>query len=253
MSTELQNLFRNTTQSGMSRQSVDLLIQNLDGQAALGCIGAQIDELNTDDVTLVALILDESSSMENVRNDVIDAFNTMTRALADSKSRDSILLSAWKFSDESRLLFNYTPIEQVKDLTLAQYAPNGMTALYDATLDGITGAVGYGQDLRNAGIRTRSIIVVLSDGGDNSSRTTAANIRAVSEDLIKQEIYTLAFIGLGDEAYFSGIASGMGFPEVITSANTGSEIRKALHLVSGSVIRASQNQINSGSNSFFSF
>ena len=45
----------------------------LDGQAGLGCVGAQVDDLNTDDVTLLSVIIDMSSSMDSVRDAVIDA------------------------------------------------------------------------------------------------------------------------------------------------------------------------------------
>ncbi|MCU0512662.1 MAG: VWA domain-containing protein [Anaerolineae bacterium] len=248
-SNNLRSLFKN--QPGLSHQSIDLMVQNLDGQAGLGCVGAQVDELNTDDVTLLVVLLDASGSMDSVRQPVLEAFNELCRALMDSKSRDSILMSAWTFHDRPALLFGYTPIDQVQDLTPAQYQPDGGTALFDAVLSGFTGIVGYGQDLRNNGIRTRSIVVVMTDGGDNMSASTAAAVKTVAGDLIRQEFYTLAFVGLGDEKTFRHIADSMGFPEVLTVANTAADIRKALHMISGSVIRTSTGQIAPGTNSFF--
>lgn len=250
-SNDLQSLFQSSQQSGMSRQSVDLMIQNLDAQTGLGCVGAQVDDLNTDDVTLLVMILDQSGSMGRVQQDVIEAFNEMTRALADSKAADSILMSAWTFDNQPKLLFGYTPIENVKDLTEKEYKPYGATALYDATLDGFTGIVAYGQDLRNAGIRTRAIVVVISDGEDNVSSHTTSAVKTVADDLIRQEFYTLAFVGLGKETHFNKIAANMGFNNVLTTANTASEIRRALNLISGSVIRTSQNQIAGNTNNFF--
>jgi uncharacterized protein YegL len=249
-SQNLRSLFKNQP-SGLSHQSIDLMVQNLDGQAGLGCVGAQIDDLNTDDVTLLVVIMDSSGSMSGVRNDVIDAFNQMSRALSDSKASDSILMSAWTFDDKPKLLFGYTPIDQVKDLTPAIYQPTGATALYDAVLDGFTGIVGYGQDLRNNGIRTRCLVVVISDGGDNVSSHTAAGVKTVAQDLIKQEFYTLAYIGLGDASTFKTIADSMGFGEVLTVGTSAGDIRRALNMLSGSVIRASQGIVNTGGNAFF--
>jgi hypothetical protein len=251
MSNDLQSLFQDSQQDGLSQQSVDLMIQNLNGQAALGCVGAQVDDLNTDDVTLLVTIIDESSSMGPVRDDVIDAFNQMTRALNDSKASDSILMSCWTFADRPKLVFDYTPITSVKDMTRKTFNPSGATALYDATLDGFTGVVAYGQDLRNNGIRTRCIIVVISDGGDNVSSHTDTAVRTVADDLIRQEFYTLAYVGLGDTQFFNQIASRMGFPNVLTVNSTASDIRRALDMVSGSVIRASQATVNVNSNTFF--
>ncbi|HRE47569.1 MAG TPA: vWA domain-containing protein [Aggregatilineales bacterium] len=250
-SQNLHSLFQNAQSNGLSRQSVDLLVQNLDGQTGLGCVGAQVDDLNTDDVTLLAVLLDESGSMDSVRNDVIDAFNQMMRALHDSKAKDSILVSAWKFANSPSLLFNYTPIDNVKDLTAQDYTPNGGTALYDATMDSFTGIVGYGQDLRNNGIRTRCIVVVVTDGGDNSSGHSAASVRTVALDLLRQEYYSLAFVGFGDEPMFTQIAQAMGFPSLMTAGTGAKEIRKALNLVSGSIIKASQAKIQPTGNNFF--
>lgn len=250
-SSDIKALFRDSKNSGMSHQSVDLLVQNLDGQTALGCVGAQVDDLNTDDVTLLVVVMDASGSMSGVRDDVIDAFNQMTRALADSKARDSILMSAWVFDNQPQLLFGYTPIDNVKDLTHNDYKPDGATALYDAVLDGFTGIVAYGQDLRNNGIRTRSIVVVISDGADNVSKHTAAAVNTVARDLVAQEFYTLAFLGLGDQNTFRQIANSMGFNEVLTIKNSATEIRKALNMISGSVIRTSMGQVKPGNNSFF--
>jgi hypothetical protein len=191
--------------------------------------------------------------MNTVREDVIDAFNQLTRALSDSKNSDSILMSAWVFSDSTELMFSYTPVDKVKDLTKQDYIPSGATALYDATLDGLTGIVGYGQDLRNNGIRTRCIVVVISDGADNVSQNTASAVRTVAQDLIRQEFYTLAFVGLGDEKTFKQIADSMGFPAVMTTQNTPGEIRRTLNLISGSIIRTSQSVVRSNNNDFFNF
>jgi uncharacterized protein YegL len=251
MSSNLRSLFKNSQQNGMSQQSVDLLVQNLDGQTGLGCIGAQVDDLNTDDVTLLVILIDASGSMTSVQQDVIDAFNQMCRALADSKASDSILVSAWTFDDKPKLLFGYTPVDSVKDLDATTYTLGGATALYDGVMDGFTGIVAYGQDLRNNGIRTRSVVVVITDGGDNASGHSAASVKTVADDLIRQEFYTLAFVGMGDPNYFKGVAAQMGFPEVLTVKQSASDIRRALNMISGSVIRTSQGQINPGTNTFF--
>lgn len=251
-SQDLQSLFKASQQDGLSHQSIDIMIHNLDAQTGLGCVGAQVDDLNTDDVTLLVVVLDQSSSMSGVQQDVIDSFNTMNRALADSRDADSILVSAWTFDSKPNLLFGYTPVSDVKDLTPQDYHPNGTTALYDAVMDAYTGIVAYGQDLRNNGIRTRAIVVTLSDGGDNSSTQTASTVRSLSQDLLRQEIYTLAFVGFGDDQQMRGIAKSMGMPSVMTAQHSASEIRRVLNVVSGSVIRASQGQIGSSGGGFFS-
>jgi uncharacterized protein YegL len=226
-----------------------ILVDNLDTVAMAGCMGTDLDQLNSDDVTLVAVVLDQSSSMYGSAQPVILGYNAMLDALRDSRQADSILISTWKFSDKSELLFSYTPVTQLGNLTHHDYTPNGSTALYDTLADVMTGLVAYGQHLRNNGVRTRCVVVAFSDGEDNLSRVGAYDIRTVSQALLAQEIYSLAYVGFGGSD-LRQIASAIGFPSIITASTTPGEIRRIFHQVSQSVIRASQMTVGAGNNFF---
>jgi hypothetical protein len=251
MSKDLQSLFSSAQQSGLSQNSVDLMVHNLDAQVALGCVGAGIDDLNTDDVTLLVMVLDMSSSMSPVRDAVIDGFNAMLQTMSNSWFADSILVSAWTFDNKPRLLFSYTPVSYVDDLTRKKYKPANTTALYDATLNAYTGVVAYGQDLHDSGIRTRSIVAVFSDGEDNASRHHVAEVRRVTEDLLAQEIHIPVFVGFGDEERFRRVAGDMGFRAILTAAHTPADIYRSMGIVSQSVVRVSQSGVIGGGNAFF--
>lgn len=248
---DIHDLFDNAQAEGFDAGASMILVDNLDAVALAGCSGADLDQINTDDVTLVAVVLDASSSMEGVRRDVIAGFNVMLDTFQGSRQADSILLSAWSFDNTARLHFSYTPVPLVNNLTEVEYRPSGSTALYDTLLHVMTGLVAYGQSLRNNGVRTRCIIVVFSDGADNESRATASQVRTVSESLLAQEIYTLAYAGFGS-TNLRQVAGEIGFPSIITGSNTPSEIRRIFKQVSASVIRASQTTVGVG-NSFFTF
>jgi uncharacterized protein YegL len=226
-----------------------ILVDNLDTIAMAGCAGTDVDQLNSDDVTLVAVVLDQSSSMHGSSPAVLAGYNTMLEALKDSRQADSILISTWKFSDNSELLFSYTPVTQLGKLTAHDYTPTGSTYLYSTVLDVMTGLVAYGQHLRINGVRTRCVVVVFSDGEDNMSRVTAHDVKTVSDALMAQEIYSLAYVGFGGSD-LRRIADAIGFPSIITASTDASEIRRIFHQVSQSVIRASQMTVGTG-NSFF--
>jgi hypothetical protein len=118
-------------------------------------------------------------------------------------------------------------------------------------LNAITGVVAYGQELRNQGARTKITLVVFTDGYDNASRNKASTVRRVVEDLVAQEIYTFALVGFGS-GFAQKTAQNIGFPNVMEADADPASIRKALELVSNSVIRASQTMISSsGTTSFF--
>lgn len=246
---DIQDLFADAQGEGLQDQASAILVENLDSVALAGCNGADLTEINTDDVTLVAAVIDASGSMSGVRQAVVDGFNTMLDSFNGSKQADSILVSAWSFNDAARLHFSYTPAPSVARLTMREYDPDGGTALYDTLLYVMAGMVAYGQTLRNSGVRTRGIIVVFSDGGDNTSKAKAFQVKTVSNSLMGQEIYTLAYAGFGVPDP-TRLATEVGFPTVIPAGSGPSEIRRIFRQVSASVIRASQATVGTN-NAFF--
>ena len=246
---DVQDLFSDAQNDGFDSGASLILVDNLDSVALAGATGTDIDSLSTDDVTLVAAVLDASSSMSGVRSAVVTGFNTMLDSFRGSRQADSILVSAWSFDTAAKLYFSYTPMPSVANLTQADYVPSGGTSLYDTLLYVMTGMVAYGQTLRNNGVRTRGIIVVFSDGEDNSSKSTDQQVRTVSQSLLAQETYTLAYAGFG-ASDLQQVANAIGFPSVITAGSTASEIRRIFQQVSASVIRSSQSVVGAG-NSFF--
>jgi uncharacterized protein YegL len=225
--------------AGLPQAAATELVNNLNNTVLMGCVGTAVDDLDATEATLVSVVLDMSSSMSGYQSEVITAYNTMLDALKGSKAAASIMLSTWTFSDSPNLLHGYLPVGQVQKLSTNEYSPNGMTALYDTVMGTMTGIVSYGQKLLDNGVPNRRIIFVLSDGGDNRSKARAGQVKTASQGLITQEAYTLAYAGFGSSD-LKQIADDIGFPEVITTSASESEIRKIFHQVSQSIIRVSQ-------------
>lgn len=96
-------------------------------------------------------------------------------------------------------------------------------------------------------------MVVFSDGEDNDShKNRASDVKTLSEDFIRSEMFYLVYIGYkhDDSDDLDVIAKEVGFPNVLTVGATGHEIRKTMNLVSKSIIRTSQSNIDT-TNSFF--
>ncbi|MEI7554694.1 VWA domain-containing protein [Candidatus Chlorohelix sp.] len=248
MSGNINDLFSSAVQNNdLDQQAAMVLVENLDAVALAGCNGVGLDQIDSDDVTLVAVVLDESGSMSPYRQSVIEGFNQMLEALRESRMPESILLSTWAFSANPRLLFSYTPVTGLNGISEADFNPDSNTALYDTLLHVMTGMVAYGQMLRDNGVRTRGIIVVFSDGEDNTSKATNQQVLTVSNALVAQESYTLAYVGFGN-LDLNQIAQEVGFPAVLTVQASASEIRRIFHQVSASIIRS---QTTIGANRFF--
>lgn len=250
----IQALFDNAQDEGLSSAAVGILVNNLNATTIAGAQGASVDDLAGDEATLYVRIGDQSGSMARFRDVVIEAANDQLDALAGSKAGDSILMSTWVFNDRPSLLHSYLSLDKVPRMDRNSYDPDGSTALYAATLDAITSAVAYAQTLRDAGIRVKVVIVIISDGEDNASgNISVTKVKTVIEDLLRQEIYTVAFVAFGTEG--KKIAASMGIPSanVLDESADAHSIRLALNTVSKSVIRASQTVIGQqGSQSFFS-
>ncbi len=249
----INSLFDDAQDEGLSAAAAGIMVNNLNNATIAGAQGASVDDLSGDEATLYVRIMDRSGSMARFRDVVIAAANEQLDALGGSKASDSILMSTWIFNERSSLLHSYLPLDKVSRMDQSSYDPDGSTALYDATLDAITSTVAYAQTLRNAGIRVKIVIVIVSDGEDNSSSHSVASVKTVIDDLLRQEIYTVAFVAFGTDG--KRIAAQMGVPvgNVLDESADAHSIRIALGTVSKSVIRASQTTIGaSGSQSFFS-
>ena len=116
----------------------------------------------------VGLILDSSGSMQPIRDRVIAASAAFVEtsnpqdevfALVFNDDVRPVLTSASPFTSDARTL---------RDALARAFVPRGRTALYDAIADGLTYAAN--------GTRNASALVVLSDGGDNASRGTLADV-----------------------------------------------------------------------------
>jgi hypothetical protein len=149
---------------------------------------------------------------------------------------------------------SYVPLDDAITLTSKNYRPSGTTSLYDTWCNALAANVAYAEMLRASGTPCRSIVVVITDGEDTCSTRSEADCHRLSSDLLASERFTLAFVGVGNEADFRRVAHAMGIPrgcvEVQRQA-TPQTVRRAFQMVSQSAIRASQGLIQPGQNAGF--
>jgi Ca-activated chloride channel family protein len=134
----------------------------------------------------VGILVDESGSMQNKRTDVLMAAETF---INESNREDEMFLLNFNDSVTRALpagtLFSSNQL-QLRE-ALLRGVPKGKTALNDAIAEGV--------DLLRRGTRERKAIVVISDGGDNASLHTAAQI----QNTLESRFTTVYAIGLYDE------------------------------------------------------
>ncbi len=251
------------SQSDISTSVGNFMTEELDDIAVAGAGGIDIEDLDSEENTLVSVIIDASSSMWHHQQDVIKAYNDKFLApLRGAKNAGSILVSAWVFSDDGgqkcRLLHDFKPVNDgAATLDDNNYHPSGMTPLYECVKNALTGLFAYGEVLKQAGSRVKHIMVVFSDGQENASADgiTSAKLQNLSADLLSKETFVLSYVFFGPKDEGDSYAEEIGFPahQRVSVDKNDSEIRRIFGEVSASVISTSQTQVstNLGSNDFF--
>jgi VWFA-related protein len=133
----------------------------------------------------VGILVDESFSMSNKRNEVLTAAGTFIK---ESNPQDEIFVL--NFNDRvTRGLPEGTLFSDNMDqlrAALHRGSPQGKTALNDAIVEGL-------EQLR-LGTRDKKALIVISDGGDNASEHS----RRQMFDKVQQSAATIYAIGLYD-------------------------------------------------------
>jgi len=112
----------------------------------------------------IGIILDISGS---VRNKVVEARKAVNEFLRLSSPKDEFFLVTFK--DQPELVRPFTTKVDDIEADIQAVQPSGWTALYDAMVMGI-------HQMKRASWNRR-VLLVLSDGGDNNSRYTEAEVK----------------------------------------------------------------------------
>jgi len=119
----------------------------------------------------VGLIVDHSGSMEPKMNDVLAAAGNFVQS---SNPKDEMFVMNFNEKVTSGLAdkqFSDDPVELRN--AIARMPPEGKTALYDAISTGLWRL--------DAGHWDKKVLVVISDGGDNASANTLADVTTMAE------------------------------------------------------------------------
>lgn len=244
---------------GLKPTSSSIVVANLNATVLPACVGVAPEEIDTDNNIVLCFVLDQSPSMMPVEQEVISTFNDLLiPALkgASKRNAQSLLIGGFAFNETVTPLWGggFQRLEDLPKLTRRDYNTHSgsRTALYQATLDGLTATTAYAASLvQGTGIVPRIIVVVISDGANNCNPYDASDVRRVAKDL-SIETCKLAFAGFesGESVNFHDIAQEMGF-EVFESKIQGSEteadtqrrFRHLINVVSSSIVTASTTKV----------
>ena len=156
---------------------------------------------------LISFVLDKSSSMLSVVKPTVDGFNAF---IADQRTAPGkAFLSLTLFDTTFDVRYVGADLDTVPPLGSPDnlYLPSGMTALFDAVGTTIKGTEKW---LANRNFEGKVVVVILTDGQENSSREWHVNNPIVDGDdrdlggLIKwkqEEGWEFVFLGSGGSSW----------------------------------------------------
>lgn len=178
------------------------------------------------DYTHIAVLLDRTGSMENIRDDTIGGFNAFLREQQGQPGTATLTLVQFDSQDPYEIIHRFKPINQVPELTRATFVPRGTTPLLDAMGRGIKDLEKTIVELQVDERHSRVVFVVITDGQENASTEfrkdqVARMIKERTERDDWQFVFLSADMGSISDASSYGIAQDSALLFAKTARGTG--------------------------------
>jgi len=148
----------------------------------------------------VVIILDKSGSMEKIRNEVVGGFNDNVKEIKKKNAELGMetvvcLVTFSTFVDEPVLWLEN--VDKIEPLTIEKYAPDGMTAMYDAvgtTVEKLLKVEDADED------NVSFLVLVISDGQENNSKKySSEKISELVTSCEKTGQWTFSYVGANQD------------------------------------------------------
>ena len=151
--------------------------------------------------TSINVVMDKSGSMSSLRDDTIGSFNQFLTE-QQSLTNDETIFSLALFNDKYEMVYDCVPITEVKPLTSEKYSPDGWTALHDAVAKTINNTSAKFKAMKEEDRPSKIILVVITDGHENSSREfNAAKVRTLLDLHQSEYKWQVVYLGAGSEMF----------------------------------------------------
>lgn len=148
--------------------------------------------------TVVHLLVDQSGSMSNTRQSTVDGINEYIHTLKEDGGKYKVSLTMFDSDGEGKLRldkpWDNTYIDDVPELKLEDYNPNGGTPLQDA----------FCVTLKDMNDRKdeKYLFVVLTDGYENTSKEySAEDMKKLKKKLESKDNWTFVYLGANQDAF----------------------------------------------------
>jgi len=147
----------------------------------------------------VAIILDQSGSMESIKIPTLTGINEQIQTLRKNSNGIETFVTLTKFNNEVEIEYFDRQLDDIKEFSTDDYIPSGMTAMLDAvglTINRMKNDIDEGTD------DVSYLLVIVSDGMENASKEyTWQQVK----DLIKQceldNKWTITYMGANQDLW----------------------------------------------------
>lgn len=165
----------------------------------------------------VTIVLDRSGSMASVQPDTIGGFNTFIKE--QRKLPGQCNVSLVQFDDQYEPQYAGKPVNDAPLLTVETFVPRGMTALLDAIGRTINETGKRLDVMANADKPSKVMFVILTDGGENSSKEfTRAKVFEMIGHQKSTYQWDFVFLGANQDAISVGASLNIGAGSTMTYA-----------------------------------
>lgn len=160
------------------------------------------------ELTELVFILDRSGSMAGLETDTIGGFNAMLAK--QRKEPGEAFVSTVLFDNETEVIHDRVPLDQVEDLTQEQYYVRGCTALLDAVGGAIRHIGNVHRYARKEDVPEKTLFIITTDGMENAShRYTYPQVRKMIQEKQRQG-WEFLFLGANIDAAAEAGRFGIG-------------------------------------------
>ena len=142
------------------------------------------------------IILDESGSMCRIEKQAVDGVNETIqsiRAAQKTNAKQKHYVTLVTFNEESKVLYNCAPVDEVRDITDKEYEPNCCTALFDAM------GMSLMELKKTVADENRVLVTIITDGEENSSKEYDGTAIKKLVENFKQKGWIFTYIGANQD------------------------------------------------------
>jgi uncharacterized protein YegL len=219
-------------------------------KSSFGYSAVPITALKDSEYTLVTIVVDRSGSVAPFSAEEEKTIAEIVAACRRSPRADLLLLRYVTFDTSLTEVHGF---KLLQDCNAQDYAgtltPGGMTALYDATVDGVNSITNYAKDLTSQDYSVNGILFVVTDGDNNAGLSTVGTVKKAFSDVLQSEAlesFVSILIGVNVQEsriahFLNDFSKNAGFNQYVELANADSRtLAKLAAFVSKSISSQSQ-------------